>query len=271
MSRRLCGAGGRDLERPPRPLLPAHVGEVGHRPPVEGVRVDRIEARARRSRRGSTRPPRPRCSTGTGSMPASAASAADSAAQTSRVETRATALLRRRRACPTTGRMRPSSASSPTAACSASRSGGSCLVAASTASEIGRSKPEPSFRSAAGARLTVIRRFSGHSSDAETTPLRTRCFASWQARSASPTMAKPGTPGCRCASTSTLRGSRPTSAWVTARASTPPRWREGDHREVIASCRIVSNAHDNPVTTSSDELSWRPRSGRGSRAIGDPR
>ena len=66
---------------------------------------------------------------------------------------------------PDTGRMRPSSASSPTAACSASRSGGSCRVAPSTASEIGRSNPEPSLRSAAGARLTVIRRLSGHSSD----------------------------------------------------------------------------------------------------------
>ena len=95
---------------------------------------------------------------------------------------------------PATGRTRPSSASSPTAACSASRSGGICRVAARTASEIGRSKPDPSFRNAAGARLTVIRRFSGHSSDAETTPLRTRCFASWQARSASPTIANPGTP-----------------------------------------------------------------------------
>ena len=48
---------------------------------------------------------------------------------------------------------------------------------------------------AAGARLTVIRRLRGHSSEAETTPLRTRCFASWHARSARPTIAKPGIPG----------------------------------------------------------------------------
>jgi hypothetical protein len=68
--------------------------------------------------------------------------------------------------------------------------------------------------------LTVMRLLTGHSSAAETTPLRTRCFASWHARSASPTIAKPGMPGWRCASTSTLRGSSPTSAWVTARAST---------------------------------------------------
>ena len=128
---------------------------------------------------------------GTGWMPASAASGADSAAQTTcvspaRLRPSATASV------PATGLTRPSSASSPTAACSASRSGGSCLVAPRTASEIGRSKPDPSLRSAAGARLTVIRRLTGHSSAAETTPLRTRCFASWHARSASPTIANPG-------------------------------------------------------------------------------
>ena len=103
------------------------------------------------------------------------------------------------------------------------RSGGSCRVAASTANEMGRSKPEPSLRSAAGARLTVIRRLSGHSSAADTIPLRTRCLASWHARSASPTIAKPGMPGWTCASTSTFRGSRPTRVWVTARASTQTR------------------------------------------------
>ena len=36
---------------------------------------------------------------------------------------------------------------------------------------MGRSKPEPSFRRSAGARLTVIRR-PGHSSSAEAMPLR---------------------------------------------------------------------------------------------------
>ena len=161
----------------------------------------------------------PRCWTGIGSTPASAASGADSAAQTtrSRPAKRAPSATA---SVPATGRTRPSSPSSPTAACCASRSGGSWRVAARTAREIGRSKPEPSLRSAAGARFTVIRRFSGHSSAADRTPLRTRCFASWHARSAMPTIANPGTPSCRCASTSTLRGSRPTSAWVTARAST---------------------------------------------------
>ena len=64
--------------------------------------------------------------------------------------------------------------------------------AASTARAIGRSKPEPSLRRAAGARLTVMRRLVGHSSSAEEMPLRTRSFASWHARSASPTMANDG-------------------------------------------------------------------------------
>ena len=81
---------------------------------------------------------------------------------------------------------------------------------------------EPSLRRKAGARLTVMRP-SGHRSSADEMPLRTRSLASWQARSASPTIAKAGVPSCRCASTSTLRGSSPTSAWVTVRASTLPR------------------------------------------------
>ena len=101
--------------------------------------------------------------------------------------------------------------------------GGTCRDAASTASAIERSKPEPSLRRPAGARLTVIR-FSGHSSCAEPMPLRTRCFASAQARSASPTIAKPGRPPSMCASTSTRRGSSPTRAWVTERASTLRRY-----------------------------------------------
>src|SRR5205085_2631795 len=87
------------------------------------------------------------------------------------------------------------------------------------ASAIGRSNPDPTLRSSAGARLTVMRR-RGHSSSAEATPLRTRSFASWQARSARPTMEKLGIADWRCASTSTRRGSSPISAYVTACAST---------------------------------------------------
>ena len=49
----------------------------------------------------------------------------------------------------------------------------------------------PSLRSAAGARFTVIT-CPGHSRSAECTPLRTRCFASWHARSARPTIENDG-------------------------------------------------------------------------------
>ena len=38
----------------------------------------------------------------------------------------------------------------------------------------------------------MIRRVPGHASSAEAIPLRTRCFASWQARSASPTIVNAG-------------------------------------------------------------------------------
>ena len=64
------------------------------------------------------------------------------------------------------------------------------------------------------------RRSPATRSSAEMIPLRTRSFASWQARSPRPTIAKPGTPPWRCASTSTRRGSSPTRACVTVRAST---------------------------------------------------
>ncbi len=74
----------------------------------------------------------------------------------------------------------------------------------------GRSPSLPCARPA-GARLTVTRR-SGHSSSALAIPLRTRSFASWQARSGSPTIANAGTPRWRWASTSTGLASRPTSA-----------------------------------------------------------
>ena len=54
-------------------------------------------------------------------------------------------------------------------------------------------EPEPSLRSAAGARLIVIR-VPGHSSSAAATLERTRAFASWHARSARPTIANAGMP-----------------------------------------------------------------------------
>src|SRR5512132_1958265 len=77
-----------------------------------------------------------------------------------------------------------------------------------------------------------MRRSPGHGSRAEATPARTRCFASWHARSARPTIENEGTPLGKYASTSTRRGSRPTSAYVTARASTFARYGCGRHASV---------------------------------------
>ena len=64
-------------------------------------------------------------------------------------------------------------------------------------------------------------RFSGHSSSAEPIPLRTRSFASGQARSASPTIANAGHAAVDVRLDLDPPGSSPTRAWVTARASTP--------------------------------------------------
>ena len=72
------------------------------------------------------------------------------------------------------------------------RPGSAAMRRGSRARSAGRT-PEPSLRSCAGARLTVMRR-SGHSSSADATPLRMRCFASCTARSTRPTIAKPGMP-----------------------------------------------------------------------------
>src|SRR5579862_9282711 len=63
-------------------------------------------------------------------------------------------------------------------------------------------------------------------------PLRTRVRASAHARSGRPTIANAGNPvSCTSASTSTRRGSRPTSACVTARASTQRRY--AGNRDVL--------------------------------------
>ena len=176
---------------------------------------DRDRARRRRE------PPRARSRPGTGAA-----------------RRRAAARPRQRR-----GRRRPGAAGRRARArrprrCARARSRGSCCDAASSASAIGRSKPEPSLRSSAGARLTVIRR-GGKLSSAAEIPERTRSRASWQARSARPTIAKPGMPSRTCASTSTRRGSRPTSACVTARASTLRRYERNRDAAAPSPWRLV--------------------------------
>ena len=148
---------------------------------------------------------------------------------------------------PPTRRRRPSRASSPQDACSARRSRGTWREAASSERAIGRSKPEPSFFSSAGARLTVMR-LPGHCNSAERIPLRTRCLASWQARSARPTMVSDGVllPWI-CASTSTRRGSRPTRAKVTARASTTRSYAGSCHATVSIQRAINTSSKNSPA------------------------
>ena len=152
--------GGGELESAATALLPPNLGEIGQERLLELVTSRRGGERDLAPRRGDRRPPRPDGGRGRRRCPASAASGADSAAQRSSVRPArrapsATAIV------PATGRILPSSESSPTQACSSSRAGGSWCEPASSARAIGRSKPDPSFRSAAGARLTVIRCLRG--------------------------------------------------------------------------------------------------------------
>ncbi len=211
-------AGGGDLERTAGALLSAHVRQIGLHGLV-GVLRQRLDRTGPRSLLGSTRRPQRGCGRARARCPREQPRA-PTRPRRRLARGRHAALLRRRRASPAPGesarrgrarrRRRGRRAAPEEAAWShrarRARSGGRIPILPCAV------RP--------GARLTVIRRLSGQSSAAETTPLRTRCFASWQARSARPTIAKPGIPGWRCASTSTFRGSRPTSAWVTARAST---------------------------------------------------
>ena len=80
-SSRLCAPGRGDLERTPCPLLAAHVGQLRSMRRVASLLVD---GRWRPSLAAEIRHRLGRCRTGTGSIPASATSAPDSAAQISR-------------------------------------------------------------------------------------------------------------------------------------------------------------------------------------------
>ncbi len=95
-------------------------------------------------------------------------------------------------------------------------------------------------------------RRSGHSSSALAIPERTRSFASWQALSGRPTIANAGTPRWRCASTSIGLASRPTRAWVVARASTPStvggrcaRFAHGPRR--LRHGSVPTSSRENPI------------------------
>ena len=214
----VVAAGGRELEGPTGAFLPADVGEVrlGRRRQCRRRRGARTAPA--RPRPEGTPPPRRDARPVPARFRREPPRAADSTAQSIRSRPARLAPSAAART-PPTGRIRPSRASSPTAAWVARSSDATWCEAPRTASAIGRSKPEPSLRRSAGARFTVMRR-AGQKSSAEAMPLRTRCFASWQARSARPTIVNTGWPSSTCASTSTRRASSPTSVWVSMRAST---------------------------------------------------
>ncbi len=99
---------------------------------------------------------------------------------------------------------------SPKTATRSRTDAGSWPTAASTPQATARSKPGPSLRSAAGARLTVIRR-AGNSKPELRIAERTRSRDSRTARSPSPTIVNAGSPGRMSTSTVTRRLSTP---WI---------------------------------------------------------
>ena len=132
---------------------------------------------------------------------------------------RSAAPPRPRARCRSTGRIDPSSPISPTAAWPATLSGETCLDAARSASAIGQVETGPFL--AKRRRREVDRQASGRPLEpGRANPALTRSFASWQARSPRPTSTNAGCWPRTCASTSTRRASRPTTACVRTRAST---------------------------------------------------
>ena len=212
---------GGDLERAPGALLAAHLGQVGQRQPRARSRSRRSQIGAR-ARRAGRRPPRQDGGPGRARRRrAPPRSPSPRGTGVVSIAARARALGDREHAAdaPHAGRRAPSS---PTAACSASRSAGICRDAARIASAIGRSKPEPSLRSSRG------REVDG---DAAARPVelgatRRRCESGASPPARRGRRARRSRsrecPRWMCTSTSTRRGSRPTSACVTARASISP-------------------------------------------------
>ncbi|OEI69459.1 hypothetical protein Cus16_0063 [Curtobacterium sp. ER1/6] len=128
---------------------------------------------------------------------------------------------------PGTGRSRPSSPSSPMYTTRSSTCGATSAPAR-TAMAIARSNPEPRFGTAAGVRLTVMRR-AGSGAPAFAAAARTRSRASPNEVSGRPMMLKAGSWLVRCASTSIRRPVTPSSATAADRpmplTGHPPRAR----------------------------------------------
>ena len=153
-------AGGRDLEPAAEPGLALQVGEVGQgwcRRLRPAAAPGRRGPRRRRGRRG------PRASaTGATAMPATAAPRPRWRPRRRSRGRRRARPARPSPARPGSGRIEPSSASSPASHHRSSTSPGSCSEATRIAAAIARSKPGPALRRSAGARLAVIR-WSGNS------------------------------------------------------------------------------------------------------------
>ena len=193
----------------------------------------------------------------------------------------------RRAACsaitstPGTGRSAPSSASSPTAPVDAMAPGRTCPDPLSTASAMGRSYCGPALRTCAGARLATMR-MGGRSKAWLTMPDRTRSRASCTAASGRPTTLKPGSPGRRSTSTSTVAVSRPMTAGLTMRATTA-RIVHGHHAHVARGMRrrrgpsatvpAAAGAGTVAGSATARPRTWRPRrpsSPRSTRHPGRP-
>ena len=220
----VVAARGGDLERAPRHLLPAHVGEVaraGGRAGVDGAAA-RGTARRRRSpslaaqqrdelaevgaprgpRSRPRRPPRPRSRGGT-------TSAAHAARARPRRDGQHAAhgpqrAVERELAHEQRVRRAPPASSTP--------------AAHSMPTAIGTSKAAPSLRRSAGARLTVILR-GGSLKPLFSSAPRMRTRPSRTPASASPTMWQPGRPTATSTSTSMGAASMPMTAAEATRAS----------------------------------------------------
>ncbi len=103
---------------------------------------------------------------------------------------------------PGMGRIAPSSDSSPAKTRPTIADAFSCPEATKSPTAMGKSKPDPSLRKSAGAKLTVIRRI-GISKPQFFIAARTRSRASRTAVSGKPTMSKAGSPSATSTSTST--------------------------------------------------------------------
>ena len=187
----VVAAGGRDLERAPRPLLPAHVARGRARPARRvAVRRARYGGGSRSPRRYATASARCRDRHGLDAGERGLGAPTRRRRRGARARPAARPPPRRARRGPGGGGRRARARRSRRGRASAS--GGSWRDAARIASAIGRSKPEPSLRSVGRREVDGDPAAAATRARRSAMPLRTRSFASWQARSARPTIVNAG-------------------------------------------------------------------------------